>query len=95
MISAASRSSALRKWSRLQPDGNAEARCRMKHFNAGERLALEAAREFFDVDLEAGQRLRHVAHDARPLLADDFQRDEPPGLFGLSRCAPLDGDAQA
>ena len=95
MISAASRSSVLRRSSSLRPSGTLEARGRAKHLDAGERLAFEAAHELFDVDAEAGERLCHVAHDARPLFADDLQRDESPGFFGLGRSAAFDRDAQA
>ncbi len=73
-----------------QAFGDAETRTCSKHLDAGERLAFETAHELFDVDAEAGERLRHVAHDACPLLADDLQRDEPRRLFGLCGGAALD-----
>ena len=47
--------------------------------------------ELFDVDAEVGERLRHVAHDARPLVAHDLQRDETPsGFSALRRRAAFD-----
>ena len=95
MISAASRSSALRNSSSLRSFGDAEARRRAKHLDASERLAFETAHELFDVDAEVSERLRHIAHDTRPLVADDLQRDKTRRLFGLCGGAALDRDTQA
>src|ERR1700690_2062812 len=85
----------LAQFVELEPVGDAEARGRAKHLDAGKRLAFETAYELFNVDAEAGERLRHVAHDARPLVADDLQRDKARRFFGLRCSAALDRDAQA
>ncbi len=77
MISAASRSSVLRSSSTARPSGRRMrklARNISAPVNGSPSTPLD---EFLDVDAEAGQRLGDVAHDARPFVADDRQRDQP------------------
>ncbi len=95
MISPASRSSVLRNSSPARSSGIPQPRRRAKHLRPREGRRFDAALEFFDVDPESRQGARHLAHDARPLVADEVQLDDPLAL-GRARCdAALDGHAKA
>ena len=70
--------------------GGAEPGVGAEHLDAGEGGAFEAALEFLDIDAERGQRLGDVAHDARPLVAENVEGDQARRRRRLLVSAALD-----